>query len=70
MERYTHTTTHNGFTYRTDNLPHTDDSGDATLEPICSVLDDSGTGGNFGTWMTPAERAEYNDGMARLAEWG
>lgn len=35
-----------------------------------SIMDDSGTGGICGFYATPQQEREYNDGMARLAEWG
>jgi hypothetical protein len=38
---------------------------------IASVMDDCGTNEIRTVEMTKAEQAEYNDGMARLAEmWG
>jgi len=35
-----------------------------------SVMDDTGTGGFCGFYATPEQEEEYNDGMARMAEWG
>ncbi|NBW22403.1 MAG: hypothetical protein EBR82_82080 [Caulobacteraceae bacterium] len=35
-----------------------------------SVLDDSGTGGFCGFYATAEQEAEYNEGMARIAEMG
>ena len=35
-----------------------------------TILDDSGTGGFCGFYATPKEKAEYEDGMAKLAEMG
>lgn len=52
---------------KTDNQFHSDESGDARIVKTHSIMDDCGTGGVWGTWMTPAEEAAYNDGMAKLA---
>jgi hypothetical protein len=52
------------------NTPHSDQSGESRPVHIASVMDDCGTGGKVFAHMTPAEEAEYNAGMAKLAEWG
>lgn len=35
-----------------------------------SVMDDCGTGGICGFYATPAQKKEYEEGMARMAEMG
>lgn len=50
--------------------PHSDESGDARFVRQSTVMDDCGTGGVSGAYMTPKEEKEYNAGMARLAELG
>ena len=34
-----------------------------------TVIDDCGTGGFYGFYATPEQEGEYNEGMARMAEW-
>lgn len=52
------------------NEPHTDESGPSRAVHISSVIDDTGTGGRTFIMLTPKEEEDYNDGMARMAEWG
>lgn len=37
---------------------------------IASVMDDCGTGKILTATITKQEEKEYNDGMAKMAEWG
>lgn len=50
------------------DTPHTDESGASAPLVIARVLDDSGTGGETVMHLTPKEKREYEDGMARMAE--
>lgn len=51
------------------DTPHADESGPSRRIVIARCLAGEHSGETV-MHMTPAEEREYNDGMAKLAEWG
>lgn len=54
--------------YAATQVPHSDESGDSRWIQTHSVLAGKNSG-TYGMHLTPKEEREYNDGMAKMAEW-